>query len=225
MSSVVRPRRGRPQPPTASEILRDRARRATESMTTNLQGGNIRYRLFMMFFVVMALLGVLFVRVAWLQTIGSSGYREASIAQRTRISVIDAERGSILDRNGNELALPVPTRELYADPTFVVDPVGVARALAGALNLTPEQEVTLAAQLQDKTDQYVPLQVHANLETSDAIMALGLAGVYSKPNMSRALTSDYLRAVVGRTDPDQKGTAGLELAMRSIKANATRILW
>lgn len=211
MSSVVRPRRGRPQAPTAGEILRDRARRATESMTTNLQGGNIRYRLFMMFFVVMALLGVLFVRVAWLQTIGSSGYREASIAQRTRISVIDAERGSILDRHGNELALPVPTRELYADPTFVADPVGVARSLAGVLNLTPEQEVALAAQLQDKTDQYVPLQIHANLETSDAVMALGLAGVYSKPNTSRALTSDYLRAVVGRTDPDQKGTAGLEL--------------
>ena len=71
MSSVVRPRRGRPQAPTAGEILRDRARRATESMTTNLQGGNIRYRLFMMFFVVMALLGVLFVRVACAWTYSS----------------------------------------------------------------------------------------------------------------------------------------------------------
>ena len=71
MSTVARPRRGRPQPPTASEILRDRARRATESMTTNLQGGNIRYRLFMMFFVVMSLLGVLFVRVAWFSFVAS----------------------------------------------------------------------------------------------------------------------------------------------------------
>ncbi|NDC26792.1 MAG: hypothetical protein EBZ54_03160, partial [Actinobacteria bacterium] len=176
MSTVVGPRRGKHRPPTASEILRDRARRATESMTTNLQGGSIRYRLFGTFFVVVSLLGVMFVRVAWLQTIGSSGYREASIAQRTRISVIDAERGSILDRNGRELALPVPTKTVFADPEFVTDPVGAARSIAVALALTPEQEVELAAKLQDKTSKYVPIARQATLEISDALMALKLDG-------------------------------------------------
>ncbi|NCZ89938.1 MAG: penicillin-binding protein 2 [Actinobacteria bacterium] len=218
MSTVVGPRRGKHRPPTASEILRDRARRATESMTTNLQGGSIRYRLFGTFFVVVSLLGVMFVRVAWLQTIGSSGYREASIAQRTRISVIDAERGSILDRNGRELALPVPTKTVFADPEFVTDPVGAARSIALALALTPEQEVELAAKLQDKTSKYVPIARQATLEISDALMALKLDGVFSKAEASRALSSDYLRAVIGRTDPDLNGTAGLELQYNDLLA-------
>ena len=218
MSTVVGPRRGKHRPPTASEILRDRARRATESMTTNLQGGSIRYRLFGTFFVVVLLLGVMFVRVAWLQTIGSSGYREASIAQRTRINVIDAERGAILDRNGRELAIPVPSKTVYADAEFVTDPVGVARALAVALGMTPEQEVELAANLQDKSEKYIVIARQATLELSDTLMALGLDGVFVKAEASRELSSEYLRAVIGRTDPDLNGTAGLELQYNELLA-------
>ena len=129
-------------------------------MTTNLQGGSIRYRLFGTFFVVVLLLGVMFVRVAWLQTIGSSGYREASIAQRTRINVIDAERGAILDRNGRELAIPVPSKTVYADAEFVTDPVGAARALAVALGMTPEQAAQVSPdevrELAEKAEQENP---------------------------------------------------------------------
>ena len=218
MSTVVRPRRGKQRPPTAGEILRDRARRATESMTTNLQGGSIRYRLFGTFFVVVVMLGVMFVRVAWLQTIGSSGYREASIAQRTRINVIDAERGSILDRNGRELAIPVPTKTVYADPEFVTDPVGAARSLAVALAMTPEQEVDLAAKLQDKTSKYVVIARQATFEVADALMALKLDGIFTESKAGRALSSEYLRAVIGRTDPDLNGTAGLELQYNELLA-------
>ncbi|MFZ9818274.1 MAG: peptidoglycan D,D-transpeptidase FtsI family protein, partial [Ilumatobacteraceae bacterium] len=218
MSTVVGPRRGKHRPPTASEILRDRARRATESMTTNLQGGSIRYRLFGTFFVVALLLGVMLVRVAWLQTIGSSGYREASIAQRTRINVIDAERGAILDRNGFELAIPVPSKTVYADAEFVTDPVGAARALAVALGMTPEQEVELAANLQDKSKNYTVIARQATLELADTLMALGLDGVFVKSEASRELSSEYLRAVIGRTDPDLNGTAGLELQYNELLA-------
>ena len=112
--------------------------------TKDLRGGNMHKRIVSMFMVVAILLSLLGVRVALLQTLWAGDYREASVAQRTRVQVIRAERGSILDRSGRELALPVPTRTVFADPRSVVDPVGVAHVVAGVLQLDQEAEVELA---------------------------------------------------------------------------------
>jgi cell division protein FtsI/penicillin-binding protein 2 len=102
-----------------------------------------------MYVLISLLLMTLLVRVSYLQTIGASAYREASVSQRTRISTAFAERGSILDRNGLELALPVPTRTVFADPRVIVDPVATARAIAGVLGMLPEDELALAGKLQN----------------------------------------------------------------------------
>ncbi|GBL20191.1 hypothetical protein EMGBS4_02510 [Acidimicrobiaceae bacterium] len=72
--------------------------------------GTVQKRTSLMFSIVALMLVGLGVRVAMLQTVWSGDYREASVSQRTRIQTLRAERGSILDRNGQELALPIPTR-------------------------------------------------------------------------------------------------------------------
>ena len=106
----VRPGQQARRRPNAADVVRDRARNSVTDFYTNLQGGKIRFRLVAMYVLVSLLLMTLLVRVSYLQTIGAGGYRDASVSQRTRISTAFAERGSILDRNGLELALPVPTR-------------------------------------------------------------------------------------------------------------------
>ena len=129
--------------PSAADVVRDRARTSVGTFYTNLQGGKIRFRLVAMYVLVSLLLMTMLVRVSYLQTIGAGGYRDASVSQRTRISTAFAERGSILDRNGLELALPVPTRTVFADPRIIVDPVATARAIAGVLGMSPEDELSL----------------------------------------------------------------------------------
>ena len=179
--------------------------------TKDLRGGNMHKRIVSMFVVVAILLSLLGVRVALLQTVWAGDYREASVSQRTRVQVIRAERGSILDRNGRELALPVPTRTVFADPRSVVDPVGVARVIAGVLQLDSQAEVELATKLQNKTSSFVYIARQANKEVADAILALGLKGVSSYRESGRALSSASLQAVIGRTDIDGVGISGLEL--------------
>ena len=117
--------------------------RGYAQMTQNLRGGELRPRIFTMFIIVSVLLIVMLVRVVTLQAVGSGDLREASVAQRMRTARIPAERGSILDRTGRELAIPVPTRTIYADPRKVVDPAGTARAIAQLLQLSPERELEL----------------------------------------------------------------------------------
>ena len=179
--------------------------------TKDLRGGNMHKRIVSMFVVVAILLSLLGVRVALLQTVWAGDYREASVSQRTRVQVIRAERGSILDRNGRELALPVPTRTVFADPRSVVDPVGVAHVVAGVLQLDPQAEVELATKLQNKTSSFVYIARQADKEVADAILALGLKGVSSYRESGRALSSASLQAVIGRTDIDGVGISGLEL--------------
>lgn len=203
MNSTIRAIRAR-------ELVRGHAKRATESMTTNLQGGNIRVRLVAMWCFITAMLLIVLLRVTLLQTLWASGYQQASVDQRTRVSIVRAERGSILDRQGFELALPVPTRTIYADPRVVVDPVGTAHALAGLLQLTPEKEMELATSLQDKASSFTYVARQSSQEVATAILALQLPGISSFIEPSRLLTSETLRAVVGRTDIDGVGISGLE---------------
>ena len=210
MSLVAGTRRPRRDARQTSEAVRERARKATQSMTTDLQGGQIRPRLVAMYLLVTVMLLAMLLRTGYLQTIGSGKYREASFDQRTRIDTVRAERGSILDRQGLELALPVPTRTVYADPTAIIDPIATARAIAGILQITPEEEIALAEKLQSKGN-FIFIARQAPQEVSDAIIALQLPGISSYRETSRAITSEGLRALVGRTDPDGVGIAGLEI--------------
>ena len=210
MSLVAGTRRPRRDARQTSEAVRERARKATQSMTTDLQGGQIRPRLVAMYLLVTVMLLAMLLRTGYLQTIGSEKFREASVDQRTRIITDRAERGSILDRQGLELALPVPTRTVHADPSAIIDPIATARAIAGILQITPEEEIALAERLQSKGN-FVFIARQAPQEVSDAIIALQLPGISSYRETSRAITSEGLRALVGRTDPDGVGIAGLEI--------------
>lgn len=194
----------------ASNAVRVGARRATESMTTNLRGGNIRVRLVAMWCFITAMLLIVLLRVTLLQTVWAGDYRQASVNQRTRVSTVRAERGSILDRQGYELAFPIPTRTIFADPRVVTDPIGTARALAGLLQLTPEREIALAASLQNDGSSFTYIARQSPREVANAILALKLPGISSYFESGRSLTSETLRAVVGRTDPDGIGISGLE---------------
>lgn len=213
MSTVIRPRRsGRPSPSVGrvQDVVKARAKESARKMTTDLKGGQIRHRLVAMYVLITLLLLSMLLRVGYLQTVGASDFREASVSQRTRVNTVRAERGSILDRNGFELALPVPARTIFADPREVVDPAGTARALATIIGLTPDDELDLATRLQDGNSSFTYVLRQTDKELADAIMALDLPGIASYTESSRSITSANLRALVGRTDPDGVGIAGLE---------------
>jgi cell division protein FtsI (penicillin-binding protein 3) len=76
--------------------------------------------------------------------------------------------------------------------------------------MTPEAEVALAEKLQDKTKSFTYIARQASQEVADSLIALQLPGVSAYNESGRELTSDGLRALVGRTDPDGLGTSGLE---------------
>lgn len=210
MSTVIRPRRRTPSTGRVQDVVKARAKESARKMTTDLKGGHIRHRLVAMYVVITLLLLSMLLRVGYLQTVGAEDFREASVSQRTRVNTVRAERGSILDRNGFELALPVPTRTIFADPRAVVDPAGTARALATIIGLSADEELALATRLQDGDSSFTYVLRQTDRDMADAILALDLPGIAAYTESSRSITSSTLRALVGRTDPDGIGIAGLE---------------
>jgi len=180
-------------------------------MTTNIHAGDMRRRISAMFMVILLAVSLVYLRVFMLQTVKSTEYKEYSIDQRVRSDVIRAERGTILDRDGQELAIPVPTRTIFADPREVTDPITTARSLATVLQLTPEAEMNLASRLQNKASSFTYVVRQVDTALAKAITDLKLPGVGSYREEGRVLTSEGLRPIIGRVDVDGVGVGGLEL--------------
>jgi cell division protein FtsI (penicillin-binding protein 3) len=162
------------------------------------------------------LLVLISARVISLQTFNRAGYYEASVEQRTRVNIVRAARGVIFDRNGNEIALSVPSVTVYADPREIVDPVGTARALAPFLQLTPEKEAAMAASFARAGSQFHYISREMTKEAAAVLTGLGLPGVYSYSEPSRQIEGGVAQALIGRTDPDGLGTSGLELQFNEL---------
>ena len=162
------------------------------------------------------LLLVIVGRVAMLQTVEQQDYVAYGERQRLRTVPIPAERGTLFDRDGEVLALSVPTATIWADPRAVDDPMAAAK-LGAVLGFTPEQVTALANRLapagtepkQRNEFEYVQRQVDE--DTAAQVEALGLKGVYDYSEHKRFYpASDLARGVLGSTDPDGNGIAGLE---------------
>lgn len=180
-------------------------------MTDNVNAGDMRKRISVMFVVILGVLCLVYLRVVVLQTWKAGGYREMSEVQRTRSNVIRAERGAIYDRDGAELAIPIPTRTIFADPREVTDPVTTARALGMVLQLTPEAEMDLANRLQNKGSSFTYVVRQVDSVIAQAVLDLKLPGVATYREEGRALTTEGLRPLIGRTDLDGIGIGGIEM--------------
>ena len=73
--------------------------------------------------------GVLVWKLAYFQILDSERYVAIGANQRMKTEKVVAQRGSILDRNGVDLAVSVPRRSLIANANYVNDPVQTAKAL------------------------------------------------------------------------------------------------
>jgi cell division protein FtsI (penicillin-binding protein 3) len=158
--------------------------------------------------LICLLFGGVVVRLAQLQVTGAGRYVALGESQRVRPTTLPADRGSIFDRNGYDLALSISQRTVWTDPGNVLDPAGDAAALAPLLGLDP---VALQAKLAAPSHfEYIARQVPDDV--ADQVEALALPGIYLLDEPKRFNPSDDLaRSVLGRVDIDSGGIAGLEL--------------
>lgn len=144
-------------------------------------------------------------------------YRADGLAQRQSYVTVAADRGTIFDRDGNEMSITVPALSIYANPKAVGDPVATAHVLAQMLGIDAAGEAELADKMSDRSKTFVYVQRFVDDEVAEAILSLGLAGVNGVTEPKRVQVSGGLaRNVVGRTDPFGEGSTGLELQYEKV---------
>ena len=119
------------------------------------------------------------------------------------------QRAMITDRNGQILAISLPTVAVFADPRQVIDPADVAHRLKEVLPRLDEDAAR--TRLSDTNRQFVYLERQVTPREQLAINSLGIPGIDFRPSEERHYPMGRTAAqVLGGTDVDEHGVAGVE---------------
>jgi cell division protein FtsI (penicillin-binding protein 3) len=170
----------------------------------------IRLRLTILFAVASLVFVGIGARLVDLQARDQSHLKALGVGQRVSTITLAAERGSIFDRNGVELALSVPQTTIVADPQLIRNPNRYAAKLAPIVVVDP---VALATRLSNRKSRFAYVARKVDDATVKRVKKLGLAGLTYLPESKRFYPSGLLAApVLGWTGTDNYGLAGIESA-------------
>ncbi len=161
--------------------------------------------------LLLLVLGAVLFKVAKLQSAGGEALRSAGAAQWERTTPLPADRGTIFDRHGEELAMSVPAFSISVNPKLVQDEAGTARILQSMLGLDDDETRELYDDMVAKATGFRYVQREVDVAVGEQLADLDLVGVNVDAEDRRILPGgDTGRSVIGRTDIDGVGTAGLE---------------
>ncbi|HEX4867810.1 MAG TPA: penicillin-binding protein 2 [Acidimicrobiales bacterium] len=150
-------------------------------------------------------------RLVDLQAVGGQEYTSFGASQRFQQIALTADRGSIFDRNGNDLAVSIPQRTVWADPRLVEDPAATTAALTGPLGLDPAAALDLTTKLSKPGAKFTYVARRVTDEVADEVEVLDLPGIFFLDEPKRfAPAGDLARSVLGKVGVDNEGLSGLE---------------
>lgn len=189
-------------------------------------GLNMKRRLLFMLGAFTLFVCVLVVRVGWLQFVSNDWLQKKAFEQQTKSRIIPARRGSILDRNGKELAVSASVEMIAVSPMDIEDSVNrdqvklaqrreiITDKLCEVLNMDREKVTKLVT----KKSRYEIIARKVDKEKGDIIrkwMADNkIQGIYIDEDTKRFYPNKNLAAhILGFTDIDNQGQSGIELTM------------
>ncbi|MFI4928156.1 MAG: peptidoglycan D,D-transpeptidase FtsI family protein, partial [Burkholderiales bacterium] len=155
-------------------------------------------------------------RAAWVQVWGNAFYIKQGEVRFARTLELPANRGRILDRNGQLLAGSVPVPSIWAMPEEVERDSAKLAQLAKLLDMPlPE----LMKRLRDDEKSFVWLRREVDESIARQIAALDIKGIYQRKEYRRQYPEGEAAAhVVGFTNVEDKGQEGVELAYEKLLA-------
>ena len=172
------------------------------------------WRFYAVIGVLCSLLALLVGRVLSLQVLdterGHQFLQDQGAMRSVRIAEIPAYRGVIADRRGEPLAVSTPVVSIWADPRILQGSERLGE-LALGLGMSLEELHKKLSRYQGK--QFMYLQRHRVPADAREILEMRIPGVYGEREYRRFYPAGEVAAqLVGFTNVDDQGIAGLELA-------------
>jgi cell division protein FtsI (penicillin-binding protein 3) len=164
-------------------------------------------------------------RAAYVQVIDNAFFKRQGTVRFVRTLDLPANRGRILDRNGNILASSVPAPSIWANPEDIERDPAKLKALAKLLGMTGPE---LDKKLQDEDKIFVWLKRQVDESVAKDIAALKIKGVYDRKEYKRIYPEgESVAHVVGFTNVENLGQEGVELTFNKTlggKAGSRRVI-
>ncbi|WP_081411100.1 stage V sporulation protein D [Desulfotruncus alcoholivorax] len=178
-----------------------------------MHGTNItvRKRLTWTFLLASAAFMILVGRLAWVQFVRGDELQKKALEVRMRDVPVEAKRGSIFDRNGNELVTSISVDSIYCNPGHVKDPRDTAERLAPILDMDVDK---LADKLSKKSSfEWIKRKVDNKVagEIRKLLNDGKISGIGFVEESKRYYLNSTLAAhVLGFTGIDNQGLIGIE---------------
>ncbi len=164
--------------------------------------------------LILSSLALLIGRAAYLQVLDKQFLKHQGDLRHIGIMPVPAHRGRIMDRHGEVLAVSTPVKSIWVNPSEFHKgsiPADKLKSLSGYLGIKTDEVLRRIGD--DPRRAFAYLKRKMNLEQADAIMALGLPGVYAEREFKRYYPTGEVNAhLLGLTNVDGKGQEGMELA-------------
>lgn len=168
-----------------------------------------------LFVVFMLALGTVAGRLVQVQALDSERFTELAANQRERRVVLASQRGSLLDRDGAELAITLERKTVFANPRSISDPEATSAMLAQILGV--DQGDIQAKLSKDAGFVYLARKVEPHIAAK--VEAADVIGVSTVSESKRFYPAGTLAAqVLGSVGLDNEGLAGLESAYEDVLA-------
>ena len=172
---------------------------------------NIHTRIRYVFLIVAIVLIIAIARVFYIQVFSYKKLNNLAQSLWSRELPISADRGEIVDRNGEVLATNITTTSLVVIPNQIENKEDAARKISDILGSDYED---MLAHLSKHTsiERVHPEGRQLDYATSEAIDELNIDGVYLVKESKRYYPyGDLLSHVLGYVGIDNQGLSGLEL--------------
>ena len=164
--------------------------------------------LFILLNIFVLFTSVLFIEEIYkLQFSHSEYFKNQALSKRQKIDIIEAKRGSILDREFNEVSETINAFNIGIYPEQIDDKELVSELLAPLLQL---DKVTIFERLKNNKN-YFYLKRNVDFEIGTKINNWNYKGINVEKSSKRIIYSDSLKQIIGHVDPDGNGIEGLEL--------------
>jgi cell division protein FtsI/penicillin-binding protein 2 len=170
---------------------------------------NRRIRLLLAVFAIV--FGATLLRAVWLQGVRAQSLGRMAASQHRQTVDVAANRGTIYDSTGVQLAVGEQAMTVYADPLQIRDATKLAPVIARVLRLDPKQ---VYERISDRSHGFVYVERKADATRAARLQRLHITGLGFYPEESRFYPQHSIAAqVLGYAGVDNHGLSGLELTL------------
>jgi cell division protein FtsI (penicillin-binding protein 3) len=168
----------------------------------------IERRIGLLFAMFLLLLAIAALRATWLGTVRSGALSARAVSQQIQNVEDPAERGTIYDRNGVELAVSEDSTTVFAYPFLIKDPVKVAAKLAPLMGMKEDE---ILRKLSNRSTGFVYLRRKMDPTAGERVAKLKIEGIGTTTEPKRVYPQGYMASqVLGMVGTDNGGLSGLE---------------